>query len=181
MTQVADACAGAARCYGAGPFTATIVSVAGSHVGNVNGDHMLHFTLRIRNVSNQPLILGYAQHTSTALDNLGNTYYSNRAGAPDNSSQGIGIISSNKADPQFALQPGQQHDASFDVRRYGSGRQVLGTSFTYHVTLTQLEVLPSQQLRRARDYVLEFQDVNASGGTQQLNDTLRKLGGLFHR
>lgn len=176
-----DACGGAPRCYSARPFTATVVSVAGAHLGDNTGDHILHVTLRVRNVGAAPLVLGYAQNTSTALDNLGNTYYWGRAGGPDRSAQGIGMVSSNHADPQFVLQPGQSREASFDLRRFHSGRQVLGTSFTYHVTLTQLEVLPSQQLRSVRDYVLEFPNLTASGGAQQLNDTIRKLGGLFRK
>lgn len=180
-STVADACAGVPRCYNAGSFVATVESITGSHIGDANSDHTLHITLRIRNTSSGPLVLCYANHTSAALDNLGNTYYSNRAGAPDKSAQGIGYIAGTKADPQFTLQAGQSRDASFDVRRYNSGRQVIGTSFTYHLTLTQLEVLPSNQLRTARDYAVEFPNLTISGGAQQLNDTIHKLSGLFHK
>jgi hypothetical protein len=176
-----DACAGAPRCYSAGPFVATIASVNASQVGNFK-DHVLRMDIKFHNVTSRPIILAYAAATSTAIDNLGNSYFWGHAGTHDGSVQGIGMAESQKADPRFILQPGETRNATFQVVRYRPGNAQLGTSFTYSVTIQQLEILPSQQIRTTRDYSMNFRDLTASGFSGQgISDSIRKFGDIFKK
>jgi hypothetical protein len=73
VAPMADPCAGAPRCYGAGPFVAEVSRFDGARAGNRN-DHVLRITLKFRNVTAQPIILAYHTGSSTVTDNLGNRY-----------------------------------------------------------------------------------------------------------
>jgi len=162
-------------------MSATINSITASAVGNFH-DHVLRVEIKFRNVTNQPIILAYAAATSTAIDNLGNSYYWGHAGGHDGSAQGIGTSEGQKVNPQFVLQPGESRNAIFQVIRYRPGNAQLGTSFTYSVTIQQLEILPSQQIRTVRDYSMNFPDLTPTGGGfngQNVNDSIRKIGAIF--
>lgn len=174
-----DACGGAPRCFSSGIFSATIHSMTASSVGNFH-DQILRIEIKFRNVTDRPIILAYGAGTSTAIDNLGNIYYWGHAGTHDVSAQGIGISESQKANPQFVLQPGESRSAIFQVIRYRPGNQQIGTSFTYSATIQQLEILPSQQIRTIHDYSMTFPDLTPTGfnGTN-VNDSIRKLGDIF--
>lgn len=144
-------CGGAAHCHDAGPFTVQALQVSGSRTGNT-GDHSLRLTLRVRNASPQPIILAYSARSSLATDELGNRYHWGRAGTHDGSVTGMGISTGRQADPQFALAPGEARNVSFTVRRYGTGRNALGTRFTYDVALEELELLAGGQVRTLRQH-----------------------------
>lgn len=171
----ANACAGAARCYDAGAFSATIASMAGSKSGR---HHVIDMTIRFRNTTTQPIILAYTQKSSALIDNLGNRYYWGRAGAPDHSVNGMGFMTGSGADPQFVLQPGESRDAKFSVIRFDVGNTAIGTSFTYDVSLEQLQILASQQIRPVRQYAVHFENLQA-GGAANVTDAVNKLKGLF--
>ncbi len=146
-----DLCAGNTRCYNAGPFITEVRSMTPSASGR---HHIVSLVFRISNISSGPIILGYKSGTSVAIDDLGIRY-------AEIGFQGIGAVSARAADPQFVLQPGQSRDASFSViRRNSYGKQV-GTAWSYEGTLTQLEILPSRQVREVRDYVVTFKDLTA--------------------
>ncbi|MES2124289.1 MAG: hypothetical protein V4503_06325 [Gemmatimonadota bacterium] len=157
--EASDPCAGNVRCYNAGQFIAEVRSLTPGAT-NVR-HHTLDVGLRVRNVTNAPIILGYKSGSSGAIDNLGNRYVYGRPGTHDVNFKGIGLITSAAADPQFVLQPGQSRDISFIVVRFNSLNQQIGTSWSYEVTLTGLEVLPSRQLRESRDYVVAFHDLGS--------------------
>ncbi len=163
----ADPCAGRNRCFGAGPFIAEVTqltpAVSGRH-------HTIKVAVRFRNVSNQPLALGYRSTTSSATDELGNRYYWGTAGTHDQSASGIGYVTGRGADPQFVLQPGQSRIATFALFRPQAARLQHGTSFTYDVTIVQLETLPSNQVRVARDHVVSFPGLTA-GATPSATST----------
>jgi hypothetical protein len=152
-----DPCAGNTGCYNAGPFIAEVRSLTPGAPGGRH--HGVDVVLRIRNISPQPIILGYKSTTSGATDNLGNRYVFGRPGTHDVSFKGIGLITGLAADPQFVLQPGQSRDAAFGVIRFNSGTRELGTAWSYDVMLTQLEILPSKQIREVRDYPVRFPEM----------------------
>jgi len=180
VAPMPDACAGSQRCYSSGPFIANISQISASSVGNFR-DHVLRFEMKFRNLSDRPIILAYASGTSTAMDNLGNTYSWGHAGSHDVSAQGIGITTGSSADPRFILQPGETLNATFQVVRYRPGSAPLGTSFTYSVTIQQLEILPSQQIRTLREYSMNFPGLSAGSMTRVdgINDSVRKLTDIF--
>lgn len=179
-----DACEGKPRCYSAGPFAAEVLSLTGSIAGNKR-DHVVRVNVRFRNVSNQPIILAYTARSSVLVDNLGNRYYWGTAGTYDTSASGIGIVQGNKADPQFVLNPGESRSAAFGLFRRGATG--IGTSFTYDVSIEQLEVLASQQIRTLRQHTLNFPDLGMAGGgaaaapTQNVGEAAQKLRDIFKR
>ena len=122
-------------------------------------------------------ILAYAARSSSAIDNLGNYYDRGHAGGRDQSTQGIGVSESEKADPSFVLQPGESRSAVFNVIRYRPGNAELGISFTYSLTIQQLQVLPSRQIRTVRDFSLNYPDIVPAGfSPAKVNDGIRKIG-----
>jgi hypothetical protein len=178
---IQDGCAGLSHCYSSGPFVATISHISASSVGNFK-DHVLSLDVKFRNLSNQPIILAYASGTSTALDNLGNSYSWGHAGTHDLSARGIGLTTGSSADPSFVLQPGEARNATFQVIRYRPGNAQLGTSYTYSVSVQQLEILPSKQIRTAREYSMNFTDLNPNNmPSQGINDSIKKLGDIFNK
>lgn len=173
---VADGCAGAERCADAGPFTATIQQVTTSTVAPW---HLVRFTLRLRNITPEPLVLAYLESSGTMTDELGNRYVLDSR--VQGRVMGIGLTNRLKADPQLVLRPGESRTISVEYGRR-VGRTQIGTSFSPDLVLQQLEILPSQQIRPARDFSLNYTDL-AAGGTGVPNanaikgvlDGLRKL------
>jgi hypothetical protein len=157
----ADLCAGRARCYSAGTFIAEVTQLTAGVEGR---HHVLRSVLRFRNMSNQPIILGYKATTSGASDNLGNRYYYGRAGTHDVSVQGMGILEGRGADAQFQLAPGQSREARFAMIRFEVLNKQLGTSFNEDMTVALLEPLPGNQIRMGRDFALGFHDLTVGAG-----------------
>lgn len=179
-----DPCAGLANCASGGPFVAEITSVTPGYYGSNNRHHLLKLNVRFRNLSQQPITLGYKSGSSTGTDNLGNTYYYGRAGTHDTSASGIGLITNNAADPSFTLAPGESRNATFQLTRFEVIKKQIGTAFAYDVVIPQLEILPSQQIRTTREYSLHFQNVSASGmgaASADLNQAVQGLKDLFKK
>lgn len=177
-TAEADACAGAARCFAAGPFVAEVQQISSSLSGGRH--HVLRFNMRFRNLTAQPLILAATYNSSIAIDNDGNRY----GVTPGQAVSGMGVTTGRNADPQFVLAPGESRNAAFQVYRRNSGNPT-GLSYTFDVSLEQLEILPSQQIRSVRQFSLNFPDLTISGmrgGAQpaeNLNDAGKKLIGII--
>jgi hypothetical protein len=169
-----DFCAGKTRCYGAGPFIAEVAQFTTSTEGNKKY-HVLRTNVKVRNVSSQPIILAYKARTDGATDNLGNRYYWGTAGTHDMSVSGIGKVEGNNADPQFALAPGESRTATFSLVSRDAGSRQLGTSWTQDLTLVQLDILPSNQVRVGREYVISFKDLS-SGGSDAANAAGQQAG-----
>jgi hypothetical protein len=172
-------CAGLARCFDAGPFAAEVLQVSSSIYGNRH--HILRFNVRLRNTSNQSLILASTYRSHVVVDDTGGRY------APTAQPvTGMGVVSSGKADPQFVLAPGQTRNVAFEVIRTNTGPTPPGTSFTFDTSIEQLEILPSQQIRSVRQFSLNFPELttsrmsatapaaNAGEATQRLVDIFRK-------
>jgi len=155
VEPLADPCEGVERCYAAGPFVAELTRVAES---KTTYDHLLTFTMRIRNLSNQPLVLAYSARTAVALDDRGNRYGPTSA----NHVRGMGVSQGTQADPSFTLRPGEAREATFQLT-FRVGRNVLGTSYTFDLALEQLEMLPRNQMRTQREFAVGFRDLTMSG------------------
>lgn len=160
INPASDPCAGLQRCASGGSFIAQVASLTPVG-GTADRHHSLKLNLAFRNVSSQPVILGYKSTSSTAIDNLGNAYVFGRPGTYDTSFSGIGLVTDRAADPSFVLNPGESRNAAFTVVRFNSGGKELGTAWTYAVVVSQLEILPSQQVRTGREHSLNFNDLTA--------------------
>lgn len=170
----ADHCAGLQRCYDAGAFTAEIAQVTSARQGTYN-DHLLRINVRFRNVSAEPIVLAYQAKSSVIIDNLGNRYYWGRAGTYDTSVTGMGISQGRQANAEFVLQPGQARNATFQLIRYNVRNAPVGAAYNFDFVIEQLEVLPSQQIRVAREHSISYQAIGANsmgGGTAQSAESL---------
>ncbi|QJR35938.1 hypothetical protein [Gemmatimonas groenlandica] len=163
MADEINVCAGVERCYASGPVRVDIVQMSAGDIGN-GRYHGVRLNVRVRNMSNEPIIIGYKGTSSGAIDNLGNRYYFGRPGTHDVSASGIGVVTGQAADPQFALRPGESRNATFNVTRFDAGRAERGTSFTWNATLVQLEITPSRQIRTGREFAVQVADVTPSAG-----------------
>jgi hypothetical protein len=161
-----DACAGRPRCYSAGPFAAEITGLTPSTLAAYNPPlDMLQARVRFRNLTNQPVILAYVDKSAVISDNYGGRYTVTSAAYGDGA-KGIGIVQPDKADSQFVLGPGASGDAAFTLSRRRGRNDPVGATFSFDLTIAQLEVLPSRQIRTIREYSLGFAGLSAAvGGT----------------
>ena len=168
---------------------AQVSHLEGSRVGN-RREHVLRVSVKFRNLTAQPIILAYHTGSNSVIDNYGNRYYWGRPGTHDMSASGIGIVEGSRADPQFVLQPGDSRDATFQLIRYNTGNNPIGTGFSYDLVIDQLEPLPGGQIRSLRSYSIGFHDLpltgsgvepNEANATNALIDALRKKVGKTPR
>ncbi|MFI5242110.1 MAG: hypothetical protein ACHQRL_03800, partial [Gemmatimonadales bacterium] len=115
----------------------------------------------------------YHAGSNSITDNGGQRYYWGHAGTHDMSASGSGIVESNKADPQFILQPGESREASFQLVRFNVGNSQIGTGYTYDVVIDQLEPLPGGQIRSLRSYSIEFPNLPLTGSGVSANNTVQ--------
>lgn len=151
VAPVADPCGGKSGCASAGPFKAELTRVTTSKVTYYQ---LVKTTIKVTNLTNQPVILAYTAGSGLVTDDQGNRY-------PVLTAQGIGLVTGSAADPQFVLNPGESRNATFESR-LRVGRAILGTKYTSDLTFQQLEILPSRQVRSVREYAISFKDFSAS-------------------
>jgi hypothetical protein len=154
---VADPCGDAPRCASNGPVALKIVRLLATKDG---GYHQVRVTYRARNLSNERQYLAYQASSGVLLDNYGNRYEVRNTAT---GVQGIGQVTASKADPQFALQPGEARTFTLEYSRYVGSQGVIGTVYAPDLALAQLEILPSQQIRTARELTFGF--TNQTAGT----------------
>jgi hypothetical protein len=154
-TAHANACAGLARCFDAGPFAAEVVQVVTAKADGTTAYHTVRVTLRLRNVSKEPLILAYRLGSGVLIDSNGNRYgyFSNRADRVS----GIGIVQAGSADTHFQLAPGEARNATFEnTIQYSPARTVLGSTYNYDLVIEQLALIGGQQVRTVRAHAIGF-------------------------
>jgi hypothetical protein len=159
-----DACEGKATCSDAGPFVAEIVNVTTTRFNAARPWHTVALNVRFRNKTTEPITLGYVAGSGVLIDDLGNRYAPSTA--PDDA-KGIGRVQANRADPQFVLRPGETRAATFGLARVMRGTPnaaVIGSSYTFDVSIAQLEVLYNgQQVRTVREHSMTFPGFAVSG------------------
>ena len=101
--------------------------------------HVLKASVRFRNTTNQPVVLGYIADSAVVTDNNGNRYEA-QVNQRGDGAAGIGTVTRAKANPQFVLAPGASRDATFTVSRYKRDSKI-GSTFTFDLTIAHLEVL----------------------------------------
>jgi len=154
-----DPCGANPGCYSAGPFMAQVTRVITRLGTNSINNFAVRVTVKLTNVTDQPVILGYMAGTGAMTDNLGNRYFSNDR--DPSAVSGIGLVIGPDADPQFTLHAGESRTAVFELRR--TWHQDVPGAYTYDLTLATLEIFPSQQLRVAHQYAVGFKDLPVSG------------------
>jgi hypothetical protein len=149
--------AGAGGCYDAGNFTVSVVQT----VPTVSGkNHLVRFSVRVKNQTTQPLVLAYKAGTNSAVDDQGNTYGWGGPATHDGSVQAIGMIEGARIDPQFQVGPGATRDASLMVTRNNAGPRITARSFTLNTVLVELRRPPKgQQWQNVREYSIRLPGV----------------------
>lgn len=155
-----DPCAGSPRCYNAGTFIAEVMNLSATAMTPGARHHSVALNIRFRNVSDKPVILAYRSGSSAALDNFGNGFTWGRPGTHDTSVKGIGIVTGRSADTQFQLAPGQTRNATFNVIRFNA-KPPIGNAWSYDVVIDEVEILPGQVVRSARQNSLSFAGLTA--------------------
>jgi hypothetical protein len=176
VAPVDNPCGNHPRCFSEGPFLAEVTGATASVVGN-GRHHLVELKIRFRNLTSQPIALGYQAGTGGGVDNNGNRYGYGRPSAPDGSVKGIGLVTGRSADPQFVLSPGESRTAAFSMIRFNSGAAGLGMAWTYEAAIAQLEVLPGNQVRTTRQYSMSFKDISTANPSQ---DALQGASGLLN-
>lgn len=133
--------------------------------------------VRFRNVSTQPVIVGYRASSARASDENGAAYRHDGT----NAVRGMGVIGRSGADPQFALAPGAARDAVFGVTRYWKPGTPLGTRFAFDVAVAELELLPGKQVRVGREHALVWTDLTLGGAPADGQKGVDALKGLFRK
>jgi hypothetical protein len=162
-----DPCAGSSRCYNAGTFVAEVMQVSATAMTAGARHQSVAINIRFRNISDKPVILAYRSASSAGLDNFGNGYTWGRPGTHDTSVKGIGMVTARAADTQFSLTPGQARNATFNIIRFNATPPI-GNAWNYDVVIDEVEVLPGQVVRSARQNSLSFASLTAgtfSGGS----------------
>lgn len=155
-----DPCGGAPRCYNAGTFVAEVAQVSASAMTAGARHQSAVINIRFRNVSDKPVILAYRSASSAAVDNFGNGFTWGRPGTHDTSVKGIGMVAGRSVDTQFALAPGQSRSATFNIIRFNAVPPI-GNAWNYDVVIDEVEVLPGQVVRTARENSLSFANLTA--------------------
>ena len=155
-----DPCGGSPRCYNAGTFIAEVMQVSATAMTAGARHQSVAINVRFRNVSDKPIILAYRSGSSAALDNFGNGFTWGRPGTHDTSVKGIGMVAGRSVDTQFALTPGQSRNATFNIIRFNAAPPI-GNAWNYDVVIDEVEVLPGQVVRSARQNSLSFANLTA--------------------
>jgi hypothetical protein len=190
LAAQADACAGAPRCYDAGPFAAEVTSLS-PNWNDRHSQHFLRLNLRFRNTGDRPLILGLPYAGSASItDNYANVYGINWSDT-NSSVVSIGLIKGGSADTSFVIGPGASRSASLVFNRWlgrsGSAAAV-GNQFTVDVSVEQLQVLPgSGRVQQAGRYSLNFEGLSGgafgnlgSAGSAGGDDVVQGVGVLLN-
>jgi len=136
----------------AGPFTAKITRTKFGAAGRYR--MIAEFNIKLTNTSDHPLILACEHDSPHGSDDQENFYSGVSGSASYSTVTGIGMVSPEKADPQFTLAPGESKE--FHVVIGKADRMDRPTTFTFHLALEELEILPSNQIRELRNYSLTF-------------------------
>jgi hypothetical protein len=152
-------------CFDAGPFQANVSQMTMSQEG---GWHIIRMNIQFHNSTNQPLVIAYHDGSMVMVDNNGNTYIP--AGGNPGQLQGMGIDRGNQTDSQFQLGPGQTGYALFSVARGRAANSPIGTSYSYNLTIDELQLQNGALAIPVRTYNLNFPSLapgtsNASFGS----------------
>ncbi len=150
QTATAQSCSPQQFCSEVATFTASVTDFRTSASGS---SRLAAATVRVRNKTDRPLVLGYVQGSGVVIDELGNRYSIDTRDA--NNVRAIGVITRSTFDPKFTLQPSESSDARFQFSWY-AGNKTIGTVFQLEVTLREIDPAAGTQMKLGREHVLQF-------------------------
>jgi hypothetical protein len=144
-------CAGQEHCTAVPGLTAAITDFRES-VGGYS--RFVTFTVRFRNISNRPLILGLVRGSAVTTDDRGNRYATGTV-------RGIGEIVGNTFDSKFTLRPGESGDARIETG-WRAGNTIYGTAFEIDLAVREIDVVGSNQFALGKEHALHWSGFGAA-------------------
>jgi hypothetical protein len=150
QTQAASDCSGGQFCTEVAAFTTTVTDFRTSAAGYTR---LAAATVRFRNKTDRPLVLGYMHGSGVVIDDLGHRYaIDTRDG---NNVRAIGVITGSTFDPKFTLQPGESSDARFQFSWY-AGNNAAGTAYQLELTIREIDSVAGPQYKLGREHAIQF-------------------------
>lgn len=147
--QAASACAGQTHCTEVSSFAATVTDFRQSAASYYR---IITTTVRFRNKSDRPLILGYVTGSGIVTDDQGIRYRVGAGGV-----RGIGEISGRSFDGKFTLQPGETGDARIEFAwRPERAGQIYGTRFEIDLAVREIDQVAANQYQLGREHALHW-------------------------
>ena len=153
---VASACGDNPRCAEVSTFVATVTDLRQS-VTPGNDWRLISVTVRFRNTTAAPLVLGFVTGSGLITDDRGNRYAVNKNGV-----RGIGEVGAGAIDPKFALHAGESGDARFEFYWVPRGA-VVGTRPVVELAVREIQSFPGNQWQLGREYALQFSGFGEAG------------------
>jgi len=149
-------CGGNPRCDQVSSFVATATDLRESVIGGASDPtRVVGLTVRFRNTTVGPLILGYVLGSGVVTDDRGNRYTTG-------SVRGLGVIGGGPIDAKFVLRAGQSGDARFEFM-WASRGTIFGTRFVVELTVREIESLAGNQWRLGQEHSLHFRGFDEQG------------------
>ncbi len=143
-------CAGYTACSEVTTFSATVTDFRTSAVSYYK---VVSATVRFKNKTNRPLILGYVGGSGISTDDQGHRYEVTSA----NGVRGIGWITGNTFDSKFTIPPGEFADARIEMSwRPASRADIFGTSWVMEFAIREIDPVAATQYRLGREHALQF-------------------------
>jgi hypothetical protein len=156
-TAAANSCSAQVFCSEANDFTATVTSFRTS---TVNGYKAIDASIRFRNKTDRPLLLGYVNQSGFATDDRGNRSI---VGGP-NGFRGIGLVAGNNFDPKLIVRPSSTGEAQFELFLQGAP-QIVGIHFVLDITVAKIKTVEGNQHVLDGEFPLHFEGL-ANGVSQ---------------
>ena len=143
------ACPNTTSCAEVATFVASVTDFRQSMSGST---HVVTATVRFRNKTSKPLILGYVQRSGAVIDDQGIRYGMYEPGGV----HAIGIVSGNSFDSKFTLQPGETSDARFEFGWKPTRGAIFGTKFSMDLSIREIDPVGANQYRLGREHALHY-------------------------
>ena len=136
---------------------------------NPSKDKVLTFSVRFRNLLEQPLYLGFVQGSGLIIDDQG-MRYTMAGGAA--ALRGMGFVTQGSLDPKFVLQAGESGDVRVELVSRAQQGQTFGTAYDLDFAVREIEALPANQFQLGKEHSLQYKHlVPDDGGTGPAPDT----------
>ena len=170
--QPPSVCGTTPNCVETNDFAAVITSFRTS---DLRGYKIIDVVMHFQNKTANQLVLGYLQNSGTIIDDKGNRYIVWGA----NGVRGIGQVYGGSFDPKFTLGPSGNGDAQFELAWY-PGQQIYGFSFSYDLTIDEINSYQGNQHSLGGEFPLHFQGLAngiSTGGPVNLASTVSAAAG----
>jgi serine/threonine-protein kinase len=149
-------CGGNPRCAQVSTFVATATDLRESVIGGGNDPtRVVGLTVRFRNTTGRPLILGYVSGSGVVTDDRGNRYTTNNV-------RGLGVVGAGPIDAKFVLGAGESGDARFEFMWAPRGT-IFGTRFVVELSVREIESLAGNQWRLGQEHSIHFSGFGEQG------------------